>query len=75
MPNMARSAIAMFAAIFIGLHRPAAADRRQRRDAREGHAMPSSSGKPLTKGWSARAKTNGSTGRMQGLAMVSTPPI
>ena len=38
-------------------------------------AMPASSGRPvLTKGWSARAKTKGSTGRMQGLTIVSTPP-
>ena len=38
-------------------------------------AMPASSGRPLlAKGWSARAKTKGSTGRMQGLTMVSTPP-
>ncbi len=37
--------------------------------------MPSSIGRPLlTKGWSARAKTNGSTGRMHGLMIVSTPP-
>ena len=36
-------------AIFIGLHRPAAADRRQRRDEREGRPMPSSSGKPRRK--------------------------
>jgi hypothetical protein len=38
-------------------------------------AMPSNSGRPLrTKGWSERANTNGSTGRMHGLRMVSTPP-
>ena len=38
-------------------------------------AMPSSSGRPLlTKGCSARANTKGSTGRMQGLRMVKTPP-
>jgi hypothetical protein len=38
-------------------------------------AMPSSSGRPLFRnGWSPRANTNGSTGRMQGLRMVSTPP-
>jgi len=37
--------------------------------------MPSSIGRPLlTKGWSARAKTKGSTGRMHGLMIVSTPP-
>ncbi len=38
-------------------------------------AMPSSSGNPeRTKGWSARAKTNGRTGRMHGLTIVRTPP-
>ena len=37
-PNSARSAIAIVAAVLIGLHRPAAADRRQRRDHREGQA-------------------------------------
>ncbi len=38
-------------------------------------AMPASMGSPLsTKGRSARANTNGSTGRMQGLRIVSTPP-
>jgi hypothetical protein len=38
-------------------------------------AIPSSSGRPLlTKGWSALAKTKGSTGRMHGLMTVSTPP-
>src|ERR1700761_7931892 len=37
--------------------------------------MPSSNGRPLrTNGWSERAKTNGSTGRMHGLRTVSTPP-
>ena len=37
--------------------------------------MPASSGRPLLrKGWSERAKTNGSTGRMQGLKMVRMPP-
>jgi hypothetical protein len=35
--------------------------------------MPSSIGKPRRRnGWSERANTTGSTGRMQGLAMVST---
>ena len=39
-------------------------------------AMPANSGRPLfTNGWSARAKTKGSTGRMQGLTMVSAPPM
>ena len=38
-------------------------------------AMPASSGRPLRRnGRSARAKTNGSTGRMQGLRMVRMPP-
>ncbi|MEI9886309.1 MAG: hypothetical protein WDN08_07360 [Rhizomicrobium sp.] len=38
-------------------------------------AMPSSSGNPeRRKGRSARANTNGKTGRMQGLTMVRTPP-
>ena len=38
-------------------------------------AMPSSSGSVLRrKGRSARANTNGSTGRMQGLSRVSAPP-
>ncbi|MNV43957.1 hypothetical protein D3C71_1356930 [compost metagenome] len=38
-------------------------------------AMPISSGRPLRRnGRSERANTNGSTGRMQGLRMVSTPP-
>ncbi|VWC41851.1 hypothetical protein BLA6860_07050 [Burkholderia lata] len=38
-------------------------------------AMPASSGRPVrTNGWSARANTNGSTGRMHGLRIVSTPP-
>ena len=38
-------------------------------------AMPASSGRPeRINGWSERAKTKGSTGRMQGLRMVSTPP-
>ena len=38
-------------------------------------AIPTSNGRPLrTKGCPVRAKTNGSTGRMQGLTMVSTPP-
>ena len=38
-------------------------------------AMPSSIGSPARRnGWSARANTNGSTGRMHGLRMVSTPP-
>ena len=38
-------------------------------------AIPPSSGRPLfTNGWSARAKTKGSTGRMHGLTMVSAPP-
>ena len=37
--------------------------------------MPRSIGSPRRRnGWSARANTNGSTGRMQGLAIVSTPP-
>ena len=37
-------------------------------------AMPTSRGKPFLKnGRSARANTNGRTGRMQGLTMVSTP--
>jgi hypothetical protein len=37
--------------------------------------IPASSGKPLLrKGWSERAKTNGSTGRMHGLKIVRTPP-
>jgi len=36
--------------------------------------MPTSKGKPLrTKGWSTLAKTKGTTGRMQGARMVSTP--
>ncbi len=39
-------------------------------------AMPASIGSVLrTKGWPARANTNGSTGRMHGLRMVSAPPI
>ena len=38
-------------------------------------AMPTSIGAPLRRnGRSARANTNGSTGRMHGLRMVSTPP-
>jgi hypothetical protein len=38
-------------------------------------AMPAKSGKPLRRnGRSARANTNGSTGRMQGLRMVRMPP-
>ena len=38
-------------------------------------AMPINRGSPCErKGRSARANTNGSTGRMQGLRMVSTPP-
>ena len=38
-------------------------------------AMPARSGRPeRAKGWSERANTNGKTGRMQGLRMVSTPP-
>lgn len=38
-------------------------------------AMPTSIGSPLRKnGWSARANTKGSTGRIQGLTIVSTPP-
>jgi hypothetical protein len=38
-------------------------------------AMPTSIGSVLRrKGWPARAKTNGRTGRMQGLTMVRTPP-
>src|SRR6185437_1243293 len=38
-------------------------------------AIPSSMGSVLRrKGWSARANTNGITGRMHGLNMVSTPP-
>ncbi len=38
-------------------------------------AMPMSIGRPLrANGRSARANTNGSTGRMHGLTMVSTPP-
>jgi hypothetical protein len=38
-------------------------------------AIPISRGSPLlTNGWSARAKTNGSTGRMHGLRIVKTPP-
>ena len=38
-------------------------------------AMPASKGRVLrAKLRSARANTNGSTGRMQGLTMVSTPP-
>src|SRR5258706_2118829 len=37
--------------------------------------MPASSGRPLrAKGWSARENTNGSTGKMHGLRMVSAPP-
>jgi hypothetical protein len=38
-------------------------------------AMPASIGSPARRnGRSARAKTKGSTGRMQGLRMVRTPP-
>ncbi|MNY25995.1 hypothetical protein D3C86_1598130 [compost metagenome] len=38
-------------------------------------AIPTSSGNPLlTKGCPVRAKTNGNTGRMHGLTIVSTPP-
>src|ERR1700716_4159081 len=38
-------------------------------------AIPANKGRPLLrKGWSARAKTKGSTGRMHGLRMVSMPP-
>ena len=38
-------------------------------------AMPASKGRPCDlNGRSARANTNGSTGRMQGLRIVSTPP-
>src|SRR6516225_6957106 len=38
-------------------------------------AMPTNIGRPLfAKGRSARANTNGSTGRIQGLMMVRTPP-
>jgi len=38
-------------------------------------AMPTSIGRPVgANGLSDRAKTNGRTGRMQGLAMVKTPP-
>jgi hypothetical protein len=38
-------------------------------------AMPTSIGNPPRKnGWSALANTKGSTGRMQGLTIVSTPP-
>ena len=38
-------------------------------------AIPTSSGRPLRRnGWSARVNTNGSTGRMHGLRIVSTPP-
>jgi hypothetical protein len=38
-------------------------------------ATPSSNGSPLfTNGWSERANTNGSTGRMHGLTMVKAPP-
>ena len=38
-------------------------------------AMPASIGRPdCRNGRSARANTNGSTGRMQGLTIVSTPP-
>ena len=38
-------------------------------------AMPASNGNPLLrKGCSARANTKGSTGRMHGLRIVSTPP-
>src|SRR3982074_3647834 len=38
-------------------------------------AIPANKGRPLLrKGWSARAKKKGSTGRMHGLRMVSMPP-
>ena len=38
-------------------------------------AMPTRRGKPAFRnGWSARANTNGITGRIQGLRIVSTPP-
>ena len=63
------------AAGLVGLHRPAAADRRQRRHQREGerHAGQQRQAAPQ-EGRSARAKTKGSTGRMQGLRMVRMPP-
>src|SRR5437867_8487674 len=38
--------------------------------------MPASRGRPLRlNGWSARAKTKGSTGRMHGLTIVRRPPM
>ena len=63
------------AAELVGAHRPAAADRGKRRDGGEGqrHAREQRQA-AVAKGWSARAKTKGSTGRMQGLTIVSTPP-
>ena len=64
------------AAVLVGVDGPAAADRGERRDQRRtSSAMPISIGSPLsTNGRSARANTKGSTGRMQGLRIVSTPP-
>jgi hypothetical protein len=59
----------------VGRHRPATADGDQALEQSEVTAMPATNGSPLRrKGWSDLAKTKGSTGRMQGLTMVSTPP-
>jgi hypothetical protein len=57
------------------LHDPAAADGRKRRDdgERDRHADEQRQ-TAAPNGWSARVNTNGSTGRMHGLRIVSTPP-
>jgi hypothetical protein len=63
------------AAILVGLDGPSAATAANVATTANVTAMPMSIGNPLlTNGRSALANTNGNTGRMQGLTIVSTPP-
>ena len=63
------------AAVLVRLHRPAPPTAASVATPAKVNAMPTSIGSPLRRnGCSARANTNGSTGRMHGLTIVSTPP-